>query len=268
MKRISLALFFIILSSSLLIFSQDRIKGDDNPQEHKGFIPTQDFIKREDNPQKVATTLEIILLLTVLTLSPSILVMTTAFIRIVIVLSFLRRALATQDLPPGQVIIGIALILTFMVMSPTLNRIKDEALLPYLSSDPEKRITQQEFFARSVYHLRKFMFKHARYKDVRLFMDISGAIKNVKGEITEDDVPTSVLVPAFVISELRQAFIMGFLLFLPFMIIDMIVAATLLSMGMFVMPPILISLPFKILLFVLVDGWHLIIGSLVSSFYV
>jgi flagellar biosynthetic protein FliP len=234
-----------------------------------GLIPTQDWIKREDDPRKVVTTVEILLLLTVLTLAPALVVMMTSFTRIVIVLSFLRRALATNELPPNQIVIGLSLVLATMVMMPTLRDIKRDALDPYTTSDVDKMITQAEAFDRTVLHLRRFMFKHVRPQDVRLFMDITGETSRAMadGQITRDEVPTPILVPAFVISELRQAFIMGFVLFLPFMIIDMVVASTLISMGMLVLPPILISLPFKILLFVLVDGWHLVVGSLVESFY-
>jgi flagellar biosynthesis protein FliP len=217
-------------------------------------------------PEKVSTTIEILFLLTILTLAPSLLVMVTSFTRIVIVLSFVRRALATQELPPNQVIIGLSLILTFMVMTPTLREVKRDALDPYTTADKEKQIPQKEALRRTVAHFRAFMFKFARLKDIHLFMTITNQPRKEEGW-TEADVPTEVLVPAFVISELRRAFIMGFALFLPFMIIDMVVAATLISMGMLVLPPVLISLPFKLLLFILVDGWHLVIGSLVQSFY-
>ena len=238
----------------------------DSPND--GIIPTQDFFKREADPKKVVTTLEIVFLLTIITLAPSILVMITAFTRIVIVLSFVRRALATQELPPNQVIIGLSLILTFMVMAPTFRDIKRDALDPYTSEDTKVQITQGEAFRRTVSHFRTFMFKQTRIKDLKLFLDIGKRNGNIQGEInSEDDVPTEILIPSFVISELRRAFIMGFALFLPFMIIDLVVASTLISMGMLVLPPILISLPFKILLFILVDGWHLVIGSLIQSFY-
>lgn len=235
-------------------------------QSADGIIPTQDLIKREDDPKKVVTTLEILFILTVLSMAPAILVMVTSFTRIVIVLSFVRRALATQELPPNNVIVSLSLILTVMVMMPTLRDIKRDAVQPYI----EAKIPQGAAFQKAVGHLRTFMFRYTRIKDLKLFLDINGEserIKKLGRDVTEDDVPTSVLVPAFVISELRRAFIMGFALFLPFMVIDMVVASTLISMGMLVLPPILISLPFKILLFILVDGWHLIVGSLVQSFY-
>ncbi len=217
-------------------------------------------------PEKISTTLEIVFLMTILSLAPAILVMVTSFTRIVIVLSFVRRALATQELPPNQVITGLALILTFMVMAPTFRDIKRDALDPYTTPVKERQISGETAFGRAVGHMRTFMFKHVRKRDVALFMDITKQPRKTDGW-TEADVPTEVVVPSFVISELRRAFIMGFALFLPFMIIDMVVASTLISMGMLVLPPILISLPFKILLFILVDGWHLVIGSLVQSFY-
>ena len=216
--------------------------------------------------ENISTTLEIAFLLTVLSLAPALLVMVTSFTRIVIVLSFVRRALNTQELPPNQVITGLSLILTFMVMTPTFSAIKRDALDPYTSPDKAKQITQAVAFDRGVGHLRKFMFQHVRVRDIALFMDATKQPRK-DGGWDREDIPTEVLVPAFVISELRRAFIMGFALFLPFMIIDLVVSATLISMGMLVLPPIFISLPFKILLFVLVDGWHLVIGSLIQSFY-
>lgn len=239
---------------------------DTEPVKEDSRIPApHEIMEDAKKPENVSSSIEIIILLTILTLAPSILVMGTSFTRIVIVLSFVRRALATQELPPNQIIIGLSLILTFMIMAPTMTAIKRDAIDPYTSGDTTKQIPQKEAIDIAVNHLRTFMFRHARVKDIYLFMTITEQSK--EEEWTEAHVPTSVLVPAFVISELRRAFIMGFALFLPFMIIDMVVAATLISMGMLVLPPILISLPFKILLFILVDGWHLIIGSLVQSFY-
>ena len=239
---------------------------DPEPAPENSRLPApHEIMEDAKKPENVSSSIEIIILLTILTLAPSILVMGTSFTRIVIVLSFVRRALATQELPPNQIIVGLSLILTFMVMAPTLTAIKKDALDPYTSSDTAKQIPQKEAINVAVSHLRTFMFRHARVKDIYLFMTITE--QSEEEEWTEAHVPTSVLVPAFVISELRRAFIMVFALFLPFMIIDMVVAATLISMGMLVLPPILISLPFKILLFILVDGWHLIIGSLVQSFY-
>lgn len=227
----------------------------------EGYIPTTDIFKRSDKPDDVVTTLEIVLILTVLTLAPAILILMTSFTRIVIILSFVRRALGTQELPPNQVVIGLSLFLTFMIMSPTFNQMKNSALAPYM----EGKITQPEAFNRAIEPLRNFMFSQTRAKDIQLFININ------KIQLTENpqkkDIPTEILIPAFIISELRRAFIMGFAIFLPFLIIDIVVATALISMGMLVLPPIFISLPLKIVLFVLVDGWHLIVGSIVQSFH-
>ena len=245
---------------------QDRGPEAKKESKQDGVIPTQDWFKRDGDPDKVVTTVQIFVLFTVLALAPSILVMLTSFTRIVIVLSFVRRALALQDLPPNQVIVGLSMILTFLVMTPTINAIRKDAVDPYLAAESRARISQQEALDRSIIHLRSFMMKHARYEDVSLFMEITKQPKK-EGGWTQADVPTTVLIPAFVISELRRSFLMGFALFLPFLVIDMVVASILVSMGMIVLPPMLISLPFKILLFVLVDGWHLVVGSLVQSFF-
>jgi len=234
----------------------------------KGGLALLDGAKDATRPENISTTLQIALVLTVLSLAPAILVMMTSFTRIVIVLSFVRRALGTQELPPNQVLTGLSLFLTFMVMTPTMSAIKRDALDPYTSSVPSQQISQTVAFQRAEGHVREFMFRQARVQDVRLFMDITKQPRPKDGEKwMQDDVPTTVLIPSFMISELRRAFIMGFALFLPFLVIDLVVSASLLSMGMMVLPPFLISLPFKILLFVLVDGWHLVIGSVVQSFF-
>jgi len=223
-------------------------------------------IRDAQKPENVSTTLEIVFLLTVLSLAPALLVLVTSFTRIVVVLSFVRKAVGTQESPPNQVITGLALILSFMVMTPTFNAIKADALDPYTTSDVSKRITQAQAFERASTHLRAFMFGQVRVRDLALFMEITKQPKREGGWL-ETDVPTSVLIPAFVISELRRAFIMGFALFLPFLVIDLVVSAALISMGMMVLPPFFVSLPFKLLLFILVDGWHLVVGSLVKSFH-
>jgi flagellar biosynthesis protein FliP len=209
-------------------------------------------------PQQVATGLQILIMLTVLTMAPALLIMVTAFTRIVIVLSLLRSALGVNQLPPNQVLLGLALFLTFFVMSPTWTAINDQALQPYLAGT----IDQQTAIDRGVGPLREFMFKQTREKDLALFVDLS---KQPRPR-TQADVETYVLIPAFLISELKTAFQMGFVIFLPFLVIDIVVSSTLMSMGMMMLPPVMISLPFKILLFVMVDGWHLITRSLVMSF--
>ncbi|NMA68391.1 MAG: flagellar type III secretion system pore protein FliP [Desulfitobacterium sp.] len=209
--------------------------------------------------EQTSTSLQLLLLLTVLSLAPAILVLMTSFTRIVIVLSFTRNALGTQQLPPNQVIIGLALLLTFFVMAPTWNEINTQAIQPYISEE----ITQGEAISQAEGSLRQFMFQQTREKDLELFVNLA----QMDRPQTYADIPTYVLVPAFVISELKTAFQMGFAIFIPFMVIDMIVASVLMSMGMMMLPPMMISLPFKVLLFVLVDGWHLVVESLISSFY-
>jgi len=215
-------------------------------------------IQQAQSPEDLAVTIQIILLITLLTLAPAILILVTSFTRIVIVLSLLRHALSTQQIPPNQVIIGLSLFLTFFIMSPYLEEINDQAIQPYLNQE----ITQREAFDRAVVPLRTFMLKHTRQLDLALFVRAAG----LPQPANVDEVPTRVVIPAFVISELKTAFQMGVMLFIPFLIIDMVVASVLMSMGMLMLPPIMVSLPFKILLFVLVDGWHMVIQSLIESF--
>lgn len=210
------------------------------------------------NPQNVSAAIQILLFVTVLSLAPAILVMVTSFTRVIVVLSLLRTAIGIPQLPPNQVLIGLGLFLTAFVMAPAIKTINDEAIQPYMNGT----ITQQEAFNRGEAPLRTFMFKQTREQDLGLFLKLSGTAKPQ----TRDDVPTYVLVPAFTISELKTAFQMGFVMFIPFLIIDLVVSSALLSMGMMMLPPVVVSLPFKILLFVLVDGWYLIVGSLVGSF--
>jgi len=212
-----------------------------------------------DEPEALSTALQILFLLTVLTLAPSILILTTSFSRIVIVLSFLRQAMGTQQTPPTQVLIGLALFLTFFVMSPVISEINDTAYKPYLNEE----ISQKEAFGMAQIPIKRFMLKQTREKDLALFVNIS----HKEFPATEDEIGLDVVIPAFVISELKTAFQIGFLIYVPFLILDMVVASILLSMGMMMLPPVLISLPFKLMLFVMVDGWHLTVGSLVKSFY-
>ena len=215
-------------------------------------------IGRANSPQEVATSLQILIVLTVLTLAPAILIMTTSFTRIIIVLAFLRQALGTNQSPPTQVLVGLALFLTFFIMQPVWTDINDNALQPYLGN----RLNQTQALERASVPLKGFMQKFVREKDLALFMRIA----NVPRPRTINDVPFHVIVPAFITSELKTAFQIGFLIFVPFLVIDMIVASVLTSMGMMMMSPMLISLPFKLMLFVLVDGWNLLLGSLVASF--
>jgi len=215
-------------------------------------------VEEEGEPVELVGYLQIILLLAVLTLAPAFVVLMTSFTRIVIVLSFARNAVGTQQVPPNQVLIGLALFMTFFIMFPRLEEINENALQPY----QQEEITQEEAFEEAVDPLRSFMLDHTRDRDLSLFLDMA---EREPPEVRED-VPLQVLVPSFVVSELRTAFEMGFRIFVPFLIIDMVVASTLMSMGMFMLPPVIVSLPFKILLFVLVDGWHLVVRSLLESF--
>jgi len=210
-------------------------------------------------PQQVSTVLQIMMLLTVLSVAPAILLMTTSFIRIVVVLSLLRQAMGTQQMPPNQIIIGLAMFLTFFIMSPVFMEINENALQPYLSEE----MGEQDALAAALDPMRTFMFAHVRESDLALMSEFSG---NEPPE-TLDDIPTLTLIPAFMLSELKRAFQIGFMIFVPFLVIDMITASVLMTMGMLMLPPIIISLPFKVLLFVLVDGWHLVVGSLMQGFY-
>ena len=205
--------------------------------------------------------MKMILVLTLLSLAPFLLVMVTSFTRIIVVLHFVRSALGTQTSPPNQVLIGIALFLTLFIMAPVMTQINKDCIQPY----DKGKLTQEEALNAGLKPIRKFMFEQTNRKDIRLFMEIEKQSNDVSIE-KEDEIPTLVLIPAFMISELRIAFIIGFLIYLPFIVIDMVVASTLMSMGMMMLPPTTISAPFKILLFVMADGWNLIIGNLVATF--
>ena len=211
-----------------------------------------------ENPQDVAVTLQVMALLTVITLTPGILMMTTSFVRIVVVIGFLRNALSTQNVPPNQVVLALAMFLTFYVMSPYWSAANDNGIQPYLAGE----ITQEEALKNVVDPMREFMFKQTREADLALFVNLA----DDERPETQDDVSTFTLIPAFIISELKTGFQLGFMIYIPFIVIDMIVASTLMSMGMMMLPPVMISMPFKILLFVMVDGWHLLIRSLITSF--
>lgn len=211
-----------------------------------------------ETPQEVSQSLQILLIITLLSLAPAILIMMTSFTRVIVVLSFMRSALATQQMPPNQVLIGLALFLTFFIMQPTWQEVNSNALQPYLRGE----ITQQEALDRGMKPIREFMFRQTREKDLALFVHFA----KLPRPRNYEDIPNYVLIPAFAISELKTAFQIGFVLFVPFLVIDMIVASTLMSMGMLMLPPMMISLPFKILLFVMVDGWNLLVHSLIISF--
>ncbi|MCR5590162.1 MAG: flagellar type III secretion system pore protein FliP [Lachnospiraceae bacterium] len=212
-----------------------------------------------DEQGNLSGTLRILITLTLVALAPFLVMMMTSFTRILVVLHFVRSAIGTQTAPPNQVLVGLTLFLTFFIMNPVITEINTNAVKPFEAGE----MTQTEFIEAAVQPLREFMYPQTQTKDVRLFMDIA-KIDSVE---SIDDIPTRVLVPAFVISELRRAFIIGFLIYIPFIVIDMVVASTLMSMGMMMLPPTTISMPFKILLFVLADGWNLVIGNLVKTFY-
>ncbi len=222
-------------------------------------IPRIDIgIGAAEGPQDVAVTLQILLVLTILTLAPAILTLLTSFTRTVIVLSLIRNALGTNQVPPNQVLIGLALFLTAFIMAPVFSAVYTEAVVPYMNGE----LAFEDALSIGLEPIRDFMFSHTRERDLEMFINMRGQDRPA----TRADVDTLTLIPAFVISELKTAFQLGFVLFIPFLVIDMIVASTLMAMGMMMLPPVMISLPFKILLFVLVDGWHLVVRSLLSSF--
>ncbi|EAK4327225.1 flagellar type III secretion system pore protein FliP, partial [Campylobacter coli] len=211
-----------------------------------------------DTPNQLVTTLNIVIVLTILALAPSIIFVMTSFLRLIVVFSFLRQAMGTQSMPPNTILVTLALILTFFIMEPVATKSYNEGIKPYLA----EQIGYEEAFARGVKPFKDFMLKNTREKDLALFY----RIRNLPNPKTIDDVPLTVLVPAFMISELKTAFEIGFLIYLPFLVIDMVVSSVLMAMGMMMLPPVMISLPFKLLIFVLVDGWNLLVQRLVESF--
>lgn len=211
-----------------------------------------------NTPQDFTNGLQILIWLTILTLAPSILIMTTCFVRLVVVLALTRQALGAGTLPPNQVITSLALILTFFIMAPTFNEINEKALQPYMNN----QITQQAALDRGIQPIRNFMFKQTHEKELALFVRMA----KIEKPKTKDDVPTYVLLPSFILSELKTAFTIGFVVYLPFLVIDIVVSSVLVSMGMMFLPPTMIALPFKLIMFVMVDGWYLIVKSLVESF--
>lgn len=218
-------------------------------------------ISTNEGSGSLSGALKIVVVLTILSLAPSILIMVTSFTRILIVLHFTRSALGTQTTPPNQILIGLSLFLTLFIMSPVMEDVNTQALQPY----SQNKITQDQAFERGMEPIREFMLKQTDRKDLKLFLEIADIDTEKLGN-SVDNIPTRVVIPSFIISELRKAFIMGFLIYLPFIVIDMVVASTLMAMGMMMLPPTTISMPFKILLFILADGWSLIIGELVRSF--
>ena len=223
----------------------------------EGFNPFGNLFD-DESPVRTVDSIKLLGIFTILTLAPSFLILTTSFTRIIVVLSFLRNAMGTQQSPPNQLLIGLAIFLTFFIMQPVYTEVMETSVTPYL----EDEINQEEAFDRASDPIKKFMLRETREKDLALFLRASGN-ENVAEPM---DLPLTVVVPAFAISELRLAFSIGFIIFIPFLVIDMVVASILMSMGMFMLPPVMISLPFKILLFVLVDGWYLVVESLLNSF--
>ncbi|MBQ2744202.1 MAG: flagellar type III secretion system pore protein FliP [Lachnospiraceae bacterium] len=272
MKKIFLRILCLMLFvccftvvPSTTVYATGVIEGDEDAGEDTQTIIENDpsdsnvlGITIGTDSESVSSALQIVIVLTVIALCPSILIMLTSFTRILVVLHFTRSALNTQSAPPNQVLIGIALFLTIFIMSPTLTTIYEEAYVPFSNEE----IDQDEFFDRAIDPLREFMFDQVNEKDLNSMCEISG-ITDVD---TRDDIPTTTLIPAFIISELKIAFWIGFLIYVPFLVIDMVVSSTLMSMGMMMLPPTTISMPFKILLFVLADGWNLIIVNLMKTF--
>lgn len=215
-------------------------------------------LQNANTPQDFTNGLQILIWLTILTLAPSILILTTCFVRLVVVLALTRQALGAGTLPPNQVITGLALILTFFIMAPTFNEINEKALQPYMKN----QITQQVAIDRGIQPIRNFMFKQTHEKELALFVRMA----KIEKPKTKEDVPTYVLLPSFIMSELKTAFTIGFVVYLPFLVIDIVVSSVLVSMGMMFLPPTMIALPFKLIMFVMVDGWYLIVKSLVESF--
>ncbi len=224
-----------------------------------GGMPTIDIsLGSTSEPGQIATGLKIMLILTVLSLAPSIFISLTSFVRIIIVVHFLRQAMGTQTMPPNQVVAGLAMFMTFFIMAPAFTTIYNDAFIPF----SEEKIGAEVAYTRAMEPMRDFMLRQTREKDLSLFVEMS----TLKKPESIDDVPIYVIIPSFIISEMRTSFTIGFLIYIPFLVLDMVIASVLMSMGMMMLPPIMISLPFKLMLFVLVDGWHLIVGSLLRSF--
>ena len=245
--------YLIILILTVILLLSSGVQAAD--EQTAPFISIQ--MDDQNDPGKTSVVMQIFLLLTILSLAPSLLVMLTSFTRIAIVLSVMRQAIGTQSMPPNQIIIGLALFLTLFIMTPVWQTVHQDALKPYL----DNQISQGEAFERALRPVRAFMFKQTREKDLAMMIDVAKQPR--PGSI--EDVATTVLIPSFIISELKTAFQMAFMLYVPFLIIDMVVASVLLSMGMMMLPPVIISMPFKLLLFVLVDGWGLVAGSVIKS---
>lgn len=266
-KKLLLATFVFLAMFTLtfLCYTKKAAFASNEDTDGKGFsisgnLGDMDFSISNDatKDNSLATTLRMLLVLTVISLAPSILIMVTSFTRILIVLHFVRSALGTQTTPPNQVLIGLALFLTFFIMSPTLAKVNDQAIKPLAAGE----LTAEEAIDAGIKPIREFMLLETRTEELALFVDIA----EVSQVDTAEDIPTFVLIPAFIISELRAAFIIGFILYIPFIVIDMVVSSTLMAMGMMMLPPTTISMPFKILLFIMADGWSLVVESVLRTF--
>ncbi|APH18300.1 MULTISPECIES: flagellar type III secretion system pore protein FliP [Clostridium] len=255
-KRNNRMMFMVLLALGIVFFYS--MKAYAAPQNTMPIPKINISVDNANNPTEYVDNIKLLIMLTVLTLLPSFIVMMTSFVRTIVVFGFLRNAMGTQQSPPNQVMIGLALFLTLFIMQPVYSEINTKAIQPYMKN----KITQEQAVEIGAKPLRQFMLKQTRQKDLKLFVDL--AKPNFK--VTKDNAPLYIVVPAFIISELKTAFQIGFLLFIPFLIIDLVVASVLMSMGMFMLPPVMISLPFKLLLFVMVDGWYLLVKSLVMSF--
>ena len=242
-----LKLFLFLLGFSSMLFGAESVT-----------IPTMNFnLAAPDNPQQLVSSLNVLVVLTLLFLAPSMVLVMTTFTRFVIVFGFLRQAMGTQQVPPTQLLVMLAMVLTFFVMEPVGTKAYNNGIKPYIA----EKIGYEEAFTRTALPFKNFMIRNTREKDLALFF----RIRKMKNPQSIADVPLSIVIPAFVISEMKTAFEIGFLIFLPFLVIDMVVASILMSMGMMMLPPVMISLPFKILVFVLIDGWNLLIGNLIAS---
>jgi flagellar biosynthetic protein FliP len=248
--------FFITFLTALMVFIVS-YKASAAPEQIP--VPKINFsVDGANNPKQYVDNIKILIFMTILTLLPSFIIMMTSFTRIIVSFSFLKGAMGVQQSIPSQILIGLAIFLTIFIMAPTYNELNTKALKPYM----ENKISQEQAIEEGSKPLREFMLKQTRQKDLKLFMDVA----KLGEEVTKENVPLYVVVPAFVISELKTSFYIGFLLYIPFLIIDLVVSSILMSMGMFMLPPVMISLPFKLLLFVMVDGWHLLVKSLIMSF--
>ena len=257
MNKFSRFFYLIVITSIFILFLNNSVMAETAAEDTP--LPLSFTVSASEDSQDVVSSLQILFLITIISLAPSILVMMTSFTRIIVVLHFIRSALGTQQTPSNQVLIVLALFLTLFIMTPVITDVNQNALQPYGRGE----LSQQEAIDIGLAPIRDFMLNQVREKDLSLFLDISGV-----GPVEDyADIPTSTLIPAFIISELRAAFIMGFLIYIPFIVIDMIVSSTLMAMGMMMLPPVMISMPFKILLFVIADGWNLVIGELVKTFY-